>query len=92
MKEDEMITLQRDRQLTAKLTKKLLELFDNAPIEEYLNIIDSFTMALIILCEHGKEQIESEEDDGIEKEVLNTFKKMSEGDKLSINFHKYIKL
>lgn len=92
MKEDEMITLQRDKEVSAELCKRILEPFDKAPIEHYLEVLEAFTMALIILCEHGKEQTESEEVDAIEKEVLGKMKVMSEGDKFSINFHKYIKL
>lgn len=87
-----MIDLKVDKEESAKLCKRILEPFDNAPIEQYLTIVDAFTMALLVLTVHGKEQTYTHEDDAIEKSVLKMMKTLSESEKTNINFHKYIKL
>ena len=87
----EMVSIKLDREASAKICKQLLEPFDNAPIENILTIIDAFTMATLILSAHGKNEAESDEEDAIEKMVLDTLKRMS-GEKTQLHFDKYIKL
>lgn len=87
----EQITIKLDREASATICKKLLEPFDEAPIESILTIIDAFTMATLILSAHGKEETNSDDEDTIEKMVLDVLKRMS-GEKRNLHFDKYIKL
>ena len=86
-----MVSIMLDREASAKICKLLLEPFDNASIKSILTIIDAFTMATIILSAHGKNETESDDEDAIEKMVLDTIKRMS-GEKTKLHFDKYIKL
>ena len=87
----ETISIKLDREASAKICKKLLEPFDNAPVESILTIIDAFTMATLILSAHGKNESESDDEDAIEKMVLDVLKRMS-GVKTNLHFDKYINL
>jgi len=87
----EQITIKLDREASAKICKQLLEPFDKAPVESILTIIDAFTMATLVLSAHGKEETNSDEEDTIEKMVLDVLKRMS-GEKTNLHFDKYINL